>query len=111
MYKLHHNIFVGATLHLTKPETRSNMAGRSESHKGKKEEPYGEKGDSSMKNLNARMLLGKAMTILKESSKSKKITKCMREAEKFTSFNGFQAVDDANTDAIGEFITNPNIII
>jgi len=36
MYRLHHNIFVGATLHLTKPEMRSNMASRSESHKGKK---------------------------------------------------------------------------
>jgi hypothetical protein len=52
-----------------------------------------------MKNLNARMLMGKAMTIVKESSKSKKITKCMREAEKFTSFDGFLANDDANMDA------------
>jgi len=98
MYRSILNIFVSATIHLTKPKTRSIMAGRSESHSGKNEEPYGEeKGDSSsMKNLRARMLLGKALTIVKGASKSKKkFKKIMREAEKFHSFDGLQADDDA----------------
>ena len=57
------------------------------------------------------MLLGKAITIVKELSKSIFFTKCMQEADKFTSFDGFQANDDANTDANGKFIINPNINI
>jgi hypothetical protein len=85
---------------MTKAERRSDMAGRSEGDKGKKEEPYGEEeGDSTMKNSHARKLMEKAMKIVKEASKSKKnYRKCMGELEKITSLDGFQDEDDANMD-------------
>ena len=85
---------------ILKLEKRSNMAGRSEGDKGKKEETYSDEEDVyGMKHWRASKLMGEAMKIIQEGSKSeKKYMKCLGQLEKITFLDGCKDKEDENTD-------------
>jgi hypothetical protein len=85
---------------IPKLEKRSNMAGRSEGDKGKNKETYSDEEDEyGTKHWYASKLMGEAMKIIQEGSKSrKKYMKCLGQLENITFLDGCKDKEDANTD-------------
>ena len=75
------------------------MAGRSEGDKGKKEETYSDEEDVyGMKHWRASKLMGEAMKIIQEGSKSEKIYEMSGSTRKDHILDGCKDKEDENTD-------------